>query len=385
VPEWHLVTAEFPPQRGGVSDYTLSVAEGLARAGDRVHVWCPPAPGATSAAEAEGVVVHRELGGIAPADLRRVGEALDSFAAPRRLLVQWVPHAYGFRSMNLPFCLWLRDRAARHGDRVEIMVHEPSLAFVRGGWKQNAAAAVHRIMTVLLLRAAERVWVSTPAWEARWRPWLLGRSIPFGWLPIPSSVPVVDDPEGVAAVRARYAPGGERIVGHFGTYRPAVHALLARTLEPALARSPQRVALLLGRGGERLRDELLGRAPGLEGRIHATGGLPAPELSCHLSACDVLLQPFPDGVNGRQSSMAAALAHGCAAVTTEGENSEPVWRESAAVALAPVGDVPAAVGRVEELLGDAEARARLGAAARSLYESRLALRHTIAALRAAPR
>ena len=40
---WHIVTSEYPPDVGGVSDYTRQVAEGLARMGDEVHVWCPRA------------------------------------------------------------------------------------------------------------------------------------------------------------------------------------------------------------------------------------------------------------------------------------------------------------------------------------------------------
>src|SRR5256714_13899599 len=39
---WHLITCEYPPRTGGVSDYTRLVAEGLSEAGDEVHVWCPP-------------------------------------------------------------------------------------------------------------------------------------------------------------------------------------------------------------------------------------------------------------------------------------------------------------------------------------------------------
>jgi hypothetical protein len=45
---WHLVTCEYPPQVGGVSDYSLAVATGLAAAGQTVHVWCPR-PGASEA------------------------------------------------------------------------------------------------------------------------------------------------------------------------------------------------------------------------------------------------------------------------------------------------------------------------------------------------
>lgn len=372
----HLVTAEYPPQPGGVSDYVRGVAAGLAAAGERVHVWCPPADGPPP--DDAGVQVHRELGRISAGDLRRAGALLDGFPAPRRLLVQWVPHAYGRRAMNLGFCLWVRERAAR-GDRVEIMVHEPFLAF-GGSARQVVVAAVHRAMTVALLGAAERVWVSTPAWAERWRKYRLGRAVPFEWTPIPSNVPVAEDAEGARRVRARHVPAGGRLLGHFGTYRANVAGLLAPVLAAVLEPSPERAALLLGRGGEGFRDALLERHPGLAGRVHAPGALSAAELSLHLAACDLLVQPYPDGANGRQTSLAAGLEHGLAVVTTEGPSTEPVWRESGAVALAPPGDAEAAARLVDRLLADDAARARLGAAAKRLYDERLHLRHTIAAL-----
>src|SRR5690242_13303667 len=96
---WHLVTSEYPPDIGGVSDYTGQLARALADAGDDVHVWCPGA----ARAHVPGVRVHAALGTLSPADLRRADTELDACPGPRRLLVQWVPHGFGYRSMNLGF------------------------------------------------------------------------------------------------------------------------------------------------------------------------------------------------------------------------------------------------------------------------------------------
>src|SRR6185436_6115778 len=146
---------------------------------------------------------------------------------PRRLLVQWVPHGYGYRSMNLPFCLWLWKRAKFSHDHVELMVHEPFLAFREGSAKQDLVAAVHRIMIVVLLNAATRVWVSIPDWGMRLRPFAFERrDRVFDWLPVPSTIPVVDDPTGIMELRTRFAPRGEALVGHFGAYDPYMTKLM---------------------------------------------------------------------------------------------------------------------------------------------------------------
>src|SRR5690606_28718756 len=108
---WHLLTGEFPPQRGGVSDYVWSLSGASAGAGQYVHALSPRTE--TAAPAPPSVSVHRSLGRLEPRDLRAVGRSLDALPAPRRLLVQWVPHSLGLRSLNLPFCLWLVGRARR--------------------------------------------------------------------------------------------------------------------------------------------------------------------------------------------------------------------------------------------------------------------------------
>lgn len=378
---WHVITSEYPPQTGGVSDYVHLVAAELAAGGDSVHVWCPASAGETP--PTPGVIVHRDLGAIGPADLRRVGRMLKGFPSPRRLLVQWVPHGFGYRAMNLPFCLWLWARARVHGDRVDLMVHEPYLPFRRGLSKQNAVALAHRAMTAILVNGAHRAWMSTPTWEARWRPYTLGRRIAFRWLPIPSTVPVLEDPETIAAVRVRYAPDGGFLVGHLGTYGAPIAGLLVGVLPTLMESDSRPIVLLLGRGGSDMRTELLRRHPDLEGRLHATGHLDASSLSRHVSACDVLVQPYPDGVTTRRTTVMVALAHGVPVVTTAGELTEPLWTESRAVALTTVCDGEAMARVTEKLLAEGSERMRLAAVGKALYRDRFQIDHTIAALRAA--
>ena len=54
--------------------------------------------------------------------------------------------------------------------------------------------------------------------------------------------------------------------------------------------------LLLGAPGASVRDEWVHRRPELGERVFAPGPLSETELSNHLGACDLMVQPFPDGV-----------------------------------------------------------------------------------------
>jgi glycosyltransferase involved in cell wall biosynthesis len=376
---WHVITGEYPPQVGGVADYTSLVVAGLAAEGDEVHVWCPP--WLETPAQPDGVSVHRELGAMRPRDLRAIGERLDRFTAPRRILVQWVPHGFGYRSMNLPFCLWLWNRA-RRGDRLEIMAHEPFLPFRKGALRQNGAALVHRLMTLALLGKADRVWMSIPEWESYWRPYALGRPIPFRWLPIPSTIPRFDNPSRVRALRERYAGEDGFLIGHFGTYGSSITSILEPVLV-ALAQDPGRQSvLLMGQGSEAYREALIGRHPDLAGFVQAAGSLNAEDLSCHIAACDLLFQPYPDGVSSRRTSCMVALSHGKTVLTNLGGLSESFWKDSGAVVLASTADAQDFVGLFREVVSDQDRWASTGRAAEKLYQDRFDISHTVAALRA---
>jgi glycosyltransferase involved in cell wall biosynthesis len=364
-----------------VSDHTRLTAEGLAAAGDKVFVWSPAA-GGQSPTPAEGVFVRREFGDFRSADLWRVGRALNKFATRRRLLVQWVPHGYGFRSMNIWFCFWLWARAFVHGDEVTLIVHEPFLAFGEGSWKQDVVAVVQRLMTIVLLSSASRVWTTIPTWQKRWRPYALGRRVPFGWLPVSSTAPVVINPREEAAIRARHSRTGLPLIGHFGTYGKHVAEMLRDFLPRLLTfDAPACTVLLMGHGSEIMCEELLRLYPRMEGHLSATGVLTPDSLSYHLAACDLLVQPYPDGVSTRRTSVMAGLAHGLPVVTTKGILTERLWEESGAVVLVTAEDISAMVLAVHELLRDVSRRKDLALKARQTYMQYFDLQHLTANLR----
>jgi glycosyltransferase involved in cell wall biosynthesis len=375
---WHIVTSEYPPDVGGVSDYTRQIAEGLARMGDEVHVWCPRAA-------TEPVIsrlhVHPALGRIRPEDLRRLAELLNAFPAPRRLLVQWVPHGFGYHSMNLWFCLWLAKRASA-GDEIELMVHEPYLEFGRGPVRHVAMACVHRLMTVALLRSARKVWISIPAWEGRLRPYALGRRIPMQWLPIPGCVGE-EAGRSAAAIRLRYAVDGQQVLGHFGSFSPAVTSLLDRRLPPLMDSAIAPSLLLLGAGGERYRDALLTRHRAWFSRVHAAGYLSQTDLAAHIAACDLFIQPYPDGITSRRTSVMACLSQGRPVVTTIGHLTEPMWAETGAVASADIGDPDGFVAAARDLLDREDTRLALGRLGRRVYLERFSVTKVVTTLRAA--
>ncbi|HEY6395784.1 MAG TPA: glycosyltransferase [Candidatus Binataceae bacterium] len=377
MPTWHIITAEYPPTAGGVADYSKIVAEGLNSAGDHVHVWTPASAAARSARN--GIELHELPGHFGPRALAALSRGLGAVNADC-ILVQYVPHAFGLKAMNLPFCLWL---AAQRGRNVTVMFHEVAYPVERGQrLRHNFLGTVTHLMALIVARAAGRIFVATPEWERTLRK-LIPSSKPIVWLPVPSNIPVIDDREASRSIRSRYSNNGALLLGHFSTYGGEIAGELESSLCAVLPRIPESAVLLVGRNSDQFRVRFAASHLDFSARVHASGQLAREDLSLHLSACDLMLQPYRDGICTRHGSAMAAVAHGRPIVSTFGRLSEPLWAESGAVALAPAGDAAGLAAEIARLAADETGRQRLGRTASELYKCRFDIKHTIGALRSA--
>jgi hypothetical protein len=335
-----------------------------------VHVW---APGEASEAHEDGLTVHRVPSLFTPAGLVRLSRGLERCRKPRRLLLQYVPHAFGLKAMNVPFCAWF---AARRGDERWVFFHEVVYPWSLGDpLRHQLLAATTRLMLRLVANAADRTFVSIPSW-AEHLPTRVRRHTE--WRPVPSNFPTEVPPEAVARVRAELGEG--LLLGHFGTYGIATSEPLEHVLVPLLRADLRRRGLLLGRGSTPWRERLLRNHPELSGQLLSRDSLAPDALAAHLAACELLVQPYLDGVSTRRGTTMASLALGRPLVTNTGHLTEPLWRELDAVALVE-GTAPAMlVEAAERLLARPEEREALGARAVEVYRERFSLERTLEVL-----
>ncbi len=360
---FHFLSAEYPPANGGVSDYTRLLARALAQQHGTVHVWAPRVSGPE--VPDEGVVVHR-VADFGPRCLEEISERLPEATGPRRLFLQYVPTAFGFRGMNVPLIRWL----LRRPEPLWIQFHEVAL-----GWKLwrkphlHVVNAVEVWMAAALARRADRIFISIEGWRPR-----LGREGERAiWLPIPSNVPT-DVPASVVSATRRELGGGPW-VGHFGTYSPGITRDLRPALRMVAGGAPQASLLLVGRGATAFATSL-----GLGTRVRAEEDLSPEAVATRLAACDLLMQPFPDGISTRRTSAMAGLALGVPIVTSDGHLTDSVWRTSGAVSLAPVGRAEELGRLCLQLLQDPARREELGRRGKALYAERFSLERTRAVL-----
>lgn len=378
---WCIITCEYPPLVGGVSDHTFLLATELAREGDEVEVWAPPGPGAPPDDPRITVHVLPSLFGFDA--LRLLRRRLKTLPEGTRVLVQYVPTGFGMRMMNVPFA-FLLSLQRRRG--IDVYFHEVGFPISRHErLRRNVAGVVHLLMAWLVTRAARRIYVAIPAWQTRLRRIGISARDPdrlVTWVPVPSNVPDLVDPARVAAARERLVgTTSHLIVGHFGTFGRFHQRVLRPTLERVLDASADRVVLLVGRGGGTLRDAIIASRPDLADRVTATGGLEPAEVSAHVAACDLLVQPYDDGVSARRGSLMAGLALGRPIVTNAGEATDALWEHLEPVLLTR-SDAPEELSAaVDRLSGNAELRARLGRTARSVHHELFAMSRGVARLR----
>ena len=380
---WCIITCEYPPLVGGVSDHTFLLASALAAAGDVVDVWTPPGDGAPP--HVDRVAVH-VLPSLFNLDALRILRRVIREQLPEtRVLIQYVPTGYGWRMMNVPFAMLLYAQRARG---LDVYFHEVGFIISQEvRVRRKLVGAVHLIMNWLSVRSASRIFVAIPEWQQRLEK--LGVRTGYGgpsvtWVPVPSNVPDVVDPAVTAALRASLLrDGATTIVGHFGTFGRFHTANLLPAFARVLDDGAERIALLVGRNSRAMRDALVAERPDLAPRIRATGGLAAAEVSAHLSACDVLLQPYEDGASARRGSLMAGLALGLPVVSNRGSVTGTIWKSRAAVYLVgSAGATDLATG-VDDLLANATLRASLGAAGRLLHQQEFAMSRGSALLRGA--
>ena len=372
---WHIVTPELPPDCGGVGDYTAQVATGLSENGDRVTVYSPPQSSSWKGPETVEVVTLGDWFG--PRSEAELATRLDREPSSR-LLIQYVPAVFGRRAANVPFCRWLRSRG-RAGSDLRVMFHEPYSYF---DWRPDhiLKAVAQRAMARTLLDGASMVYLPTDTWRrylSDYGPEPIARALT---LPIPSSIPRLDGGEAVRAMRAAALGEATLLLGHFGTYGKHVAPPLRHAIYDLLTSDPQVAMMCTGAGSDSFAESMRVAYPAFRRRITGTGRASANDISVWLQACDLLVQPYPDGVTTRRTSVMAALSNARAVVTSDGPLTENVWRETGCVSLAQ--SAAGLVRTARDLLADATGRAALELRAAATYASTFDLRHTIHALQA---
>ena len=204
------------------------------------------------------------------------------------------------------------------------------------------------------------------------------------WLPVPSNLPITPAGSRLEKPGSDIGPGKKGvIVGHFGTYGAAVAPLLIEILPALLSGNPGRRCLLMGRNSSEFLERMIDQHPGLRAQLVATGALPPADMAAQLQTCDIMLQPYIDGVTTRRSTFMAGLSLGLPVITNAGESTEPIWFQTDSVVLARDPSPAAIVSAAEDLLSSPPRWEEVGRRAAELYRKEFSLTRSLDHIREA--
>ena len=400
-----LLSGEYPPQPGGVGDYTHQLAVALRQRGHAVAVltiqggrllaYAPP-PGAAPGEEDPRQILAAHTGlDWSPRCWPAVVAALDQLR-PSWLHIQYQTGAYSMRP-GINFLPW-RLRSLPGRPMVAVTFHD-----LRVPYLFPKAGPLRQWVNTRLAADSDAVIATNPTDATQLQALIPHPStlIPHPsalspqLIPIGSNIPVAPPPGYTpAAWRARLgAPPDALLVAYFGLLSPSKGVdLLVEAL--ATLRRPWR--LLLVGGGASVPSDLAHAqavrariaALGLTARVIETGHAEAAAVSAHLLAADLVALPFRDGASFRRGSLLAALAHGCVVVTTQPADPADAALLAPAAELVPPDDPSALAAALARMAADAPARAARAAAATALAAhfgwATIALRHEQLYLRQSP-
>lgn len=387
-----LISGEYPPQIGGLADYTAHLAGALTQQGHAVHVLTSKKaePGRSDDVGEEappptaGPTVHPLATRWGFELLPVLRRALDQLG-PDVVHIQYQTAAYRMHPAIMLAPRWLRWR--RPQLRCITTFHD-----LRDPYLFPKAGPLRRRATEAFLLSNAAAIFTNPDDTAAAREVKARAERDDGEPPFVVEIPIganIEPGEGRKPMSreelaAHYGvPADGYLLGYFGL---ANHSKGIETLLAALA--------VLRTRGLRVHLLMLGETVGasdptnraylqqlqalvqrlaLEQQVTWTGYLPPEALSRALLALDCCVLPYADGASYRRGTLLAALAHGLPVVTTQpagiAENGWlPALTDAQHCCLVPPQSPAALADALSQLLPDAALRARLSAGALDLSQ-----------------
>lgn len=372
-----LITGEYPPMEGGVGAFTQALAGALRDLGHDLSILTSMDADrnrnqATSVDE-DGITIYRSIarwnrrGGV------RATEIVKEIA-PDIINLQYEVAAYGMKGWVTRLPDLLKHRLT---SPTCVTFHDllPPYLFPKAGSLRQrsvwylAAAADGAIVT-----NAEDLRDLTAELQSR------GSTTPVQMIPIGSNINTEVAPDyDREAYLARYDWGtSELVIGFFGFLNRSkgVNSLI-EALHHLRSRSHRAKLLLIGgRTGtsdptnaayaaeiDNLIEELH-----LTPHVRRTGFASQEEVSAALYAVDVCALPYREGANLRRGTLHAALAHGCAIVTTTPCAPLPELADGVHAVFVEPDNVDALADALATVGTDAVLRTKLGKAAATLAQ-----------------
>ncbi len=345
------VTGKYPPTPCGIGDHTQKIAERLSKAGHQVCVLTSECRAGDAVGGGYGdVEVLRE---VRRWDSQGYGVLKRSIQqrAIELLHIQYHVHSFDGHPMMTMAPWRLRKDLGSHCPRVVVTLHE-----LAGPITRLLLGPARRLWLLSLLLFADAVVVTNERDMGYLRKVrVLNRKLHY--IPFASHIePVPLEQVDIRAVRKQLGvEEQETLIVRFGFVNNVRISRLPVLLQAIrrLVNKGYRVRLLL-MGGEspESRQEVLGLAEalGIAERVVLTGYCQASESSAYLSASNLCVQLYPEGICEKRTGLLAALSHGLPIVCFQSSHIPSMFHHKENVMLVPLDDAEHLAVMMEELI-----------------------------------
>ena len=363
---WLILTPEYPPTIGGVSDYSRILSQALSKDSTQVAVL---SSGYAKTFSDGKVTVKCCLGAFLPWDLFGAGSKALKNQKGSIIFLQWVPHGFGLKSINVFFVFWLLFFIVYKRHPLILMIHEPFLRF-KPDIKIIIASLIQRAILFSLIAFSSRLFLGNPTWGKFIRRINPANKIPASYL---ESLPIRKPKEGTKTIFT---------ICHFSTYGRQIESELQKIIVDLFSKFTDIRILLVGKGSEHFHEKMSTRHPSFSGKMESTGPVDHSTISGLLSQSDIAIHPLQEGISFRNGTVAAYLAHGVPIVGTLGEATDKLFTESNLSILVPPGDVSQFVNAVGLLLENPAERIQMSTRGLEFYSRHLDINNTVSILAA---
>ena len=364
-----LITGEYPPQQGGVGDFTRELARAMMAVGHEAQVitGCKQQDAGRRTQEAgsqieDGVVVQRTINSWGVRCWEQTAEVTrrERFDV---LNVQYEPAAYRMQvGVNFLPSAWVRRKIKTP---IVTTFHDllvPYLFPKAGPLRWRVVEYLARRSDAVIVTSDEDYACLSNLQSLTSNP----HTIPIGSNINPTLAGEFDR----AAERARWGVQPvEFLLGYFGFLNLSKGgADLMQALKTLSDHGlPGRLLLIGGRTGSSdptnakyaAEVERVIKSLGVKDSVIATGYLEPSAVSRALSVCDVMVLPYVDGASLRRGSLLAAIAHGKAIVTTEPRYPIVGLKQNESAVFVAPSDSRSLANAVQQVLQNEALRTRL--------------------------
>lgn len=294
-----LFSPHYPPQKGGVSDYTLKLKEQLSRLDHRVFILTKKVDERVADMDIFEVDI--------PAQQLEIENMVQTHQIDD-FIVQYTPLAFNPHFYGLNFWLIRLLKSIKNKTQICLYVHEAHypINLTKVGL---TIGVLHVLQFYFLCRHGHKIIFSTKSMEETWRKRMASKSHLMSTLPIGSNIlpPASFDPK----------QERENLVVYFGGHHDTQYNQHAFKFMVNMAIQDQETSfIILGLKEYEIPDVL-------RERTRFPGYLPESEVSLIYQRSRLALLPLMDGCSTRRSTLMCAMAHAVPVVTNIGYCSDP--------------------------------------------------------------